>query len=206
MLFDSTKSSKPRINALAILTLFLLLSNDIQAQTDTPPALANCSFETGNFSSWIVRNGPSGIGTTYNVISPGQGSSSYCGSITITANSPASLQTAAYLARRDLPTMTGWYRLTFWMKTQLTQGTAGPYLSVGNSRVVTPGKAGVPMISGNTNWTLYSFNYHVAIPGTVAIEFEGDKILGTIWLDNLTLESTPEPQANDEAKSNHTSP
>lgn len=171
----------------------ILLVHHAEAQSGTPVALTNADFEANTFGSWIKRGGEGA--PTYEIVSGGAAGSSWCAKINVTTSSSALSQSAVYLSRSDFPTAAGWYRITFYMQTDLTQGVAGPYLTVGGVQVLAPGKVGVPFVSGQTGWTMYSFVYQVVSPTTTTLQLQGTAMRGTIWFDNLTVEKVPSPEA-----------
>jgi len=118
--------------------------------------------------------------------------------MTVTEDSSSTSKAAVYLARNDsnIPTATGWYRLTFWVKTDMTQGTVGAYVNVGGTQVAAAGTDGWPLISGKTPWTHYSVVYKITTPGAVVVFLKGISIRGSIWVDDLALESLTDPIAN----------
>jgi len=175
-----------------VLALGLALPSDALGQSGTPVVMNNSGFETGNFASWVTRAGEGA--PTYQVVSGGAQGSSWRAKINVTTSSSAVSQQAVYLSRSDFPTTPGWYRLTFYMETDLTQGVAGPYLTVGGVQVAAPGKVGVPVVSGRTPLTMYSLVYQVASPSTVTLQLQGTAPRGTIYFDGLTVESVPNPE------------
>lgn len=192
--YPGCRMAKILLGVAPLLTgvLFLSYSEPARAQSGTPITMANADFEAGNFSSWRTRAAETA--PTYEVVPGGVTGSNWYAKMLITSSSSTVSQQAVYLSRSDFPTAPGWYRLTFYMQTDLTQGVAGAYLTVGGVQVASPGQAGMPIVSGRTAWTLYSIVYQITTTSTVTLQLQGTSARGTISLDKLTVEKTPSPE------------
>lgn len=179
---------------LLVALLALLTSANFsfaQAQDGiTKIEISNAGFED-SLKDWGTRFGPE---KAYGVIADGAHEGTQSAFIALEAGSTPSLLSAAYFSRVDLPTAAGFYRLRYAAKTDLTQGIFGASVigqdaEKNTAMVIVPGKSGVPVTKGKTDWTEYSIIYRLPENiKTVILQLQVTNGLGTIALDDVRLD------------------
>jgi hypothetical protein len=166
-----------------------------QAQNDiTKIEISNGGFEEG-LKDWGTRFGPE---KAYSVVQGDALEGKAAAQIALEAGSTPSLRQAAYFARTDFPTSAGYYRLRYAAKTDLTQGNFGAMIIAQDAdkkpaMVLSPGKSGVPVTSGKTDWKEYSVIYRLPENiKAVILQLQVTNGLGTVALDNVRLERLDE--------------
>ena len=118
----------------------------------------------------------------------------------VKASDPERDRQAVYFNRHDLPAVQGHYRLSFAARSDLQQGAGGARVvcfDAGKKVLVSyvPGATGIPAVTGKSGWTEHSFVYEVpAQTQSVALQVEGNTILGSIDFDAFKLEKLSEAQ------------
>ena len=165
-------------------------------------ALANGGFEDG-LTSWSQRGQTV---TAAQIQSPGTEGKNFA-RLEIGADAPAFDRVAIYLSRRDLPMEAGSYRIHFAARSELTQGRGGArVVNFGADKKVisafAPGAKGVPLITGTTPWTQYSYVY-VVPPDTkmIVLQLDGNALLGTMDYDAISIEKLTDEEAKALAES-----
>ena len=157
---------------------------------ETKIDLPNAGFEQG-LTNWVMREGNNPAYGVAAVPDAVEGKAS--AQITLNENSTPNLLQAAYIARRDLPTEAGYYRLSFQARTALTQGVFGASVIALDEAKKTlmalqPGKAGVPDARGTTAWHEMTLVYQVpANAKTVILQLQTTSALGTAGIDDVRL-------------------
>jgi hypothetical protein len=160
-----------------------------------PVELANGSFEN-DMEGWGQRSQTASV---YKIESPGHEGEKYA-RLQVTADDPQRDREAVYFNRRDLPTEEGYYLLSFAARTDLQQGKGGALVVTFDDKsqvlkAYAPGGFGVPMVTGQTPWTEYSFVFAVP-PQTkmTVLQLNGDGMLGTVDYDAVQIEKVSEAQ------------
>jgi len=126
-------------------------------------------------------------GSIATIDSVNQHSGNYCG--TIYNPTPHAIITCAMdVVTEDVIQPLGEYHLSVWVKTQLTEGEAQIIQCWDNNRVI--------HISGNTDWTLYEFDFTGPdASGNIRLHMQDAK--GQAWYDDLVIVETAPPPSRD---------
>ena len=169
-------------------------SLDIKPASGTTVTLPNLDMSAGA-SSWILRDS-SKLDDVYQAGKTPDGKAVL--SIHVDENSSAHLKDSAYVARRDLPTVAGYYQLQFRAKSDMQHGSAGLHILAQKAdksylQILQMGQGGAPALSGKTSWTNYFVVYKIpeGITATV-MQFETKNLRGSISLADVSLEQLDE--------------
>lgn len=155
---------------------------------ETKIELPNSGFEQG-LAKWIMREGNNAAYSMFAQPDAFAGKSS--AQILLNENSTPSLLQAAYIARRDLPTEVGYYRLSFQARTELTKGIFGTSLialdEAGKTLMsLQPGSDGAMVAKGSTPWHEMTLVYRVpANTKTTILQLQAMGALGAIGIDEV---------------------
>lgn len=113
---------------------------------------------------------------------------------------PVRDRAGVYIQRRDLPLAEGYYHLQYRAKSALKKGRGGARIIIYNAKGLVasypPSRGGNPYFSGTHDWMEYQFTYHVPAGTTSSIlQFEINKGIGTVTLDDIQLTKVDEAQA-----------
>ncbi len=184
-----------RFSSLLLVALIALLTSAnfslVQAQNGiTKIEISNAGFEDG-LKDWTQRSGPN---AAYRVTQDDARAGQSSALIALEAGSTPGLLEAAYFARTDLPTEAGYYRLRYAAKTDLTQGVFGASIIGLNAEkkstsLAQPGKSGVPISQGKSDWKEDVLIYRVPQGmKSVVLQLQVVNGLGKIALDDVRLD------------------